>query len=219
MGAQLTRKNQKEALLLCMYAITYQAESKVALKLIEKGCELNTQNNAGMSALMFATQYDKPEVALKLIENGCEINFRDSDGWSSLMAAARYNQPEVALKLMEHGCELDFQTDEGSNALYFATEFDQPEVVSKLIENGCQISGNENTVLVKVNMKILEKNALLLYDAIFFAEHIYDDFPKELLPFLIRSDIISKFYKSQDKFSKRKATGLSEGGRKKPKLV
>jgi len=167
---------------------------------------------------MFANRYNQPEVALKLIEHGCKLNSQNYNGWSSLLLATRYNQPEVALKLIENGCELEFQTNAGNNALTFAIFNDQTEVISNLIENGCQISGNENNNLVKVNMKIVEKNALLIHDAIGSAEHIYEDFPKELLPFLIRSDLISKFYKSQNKPGKRKATDVSENCRKKPKL-
>jgi len=194
-------------------------QTEVALKLMEYGCELNLQNKEGWSSLMIATRYNQPEVALKLIQNGCELNLHNENGWSSLMIATRYNQPEVALQLMEHGCELDFKNDKGNNALTFAIKFDELEVVEKLIENGCQISGNENNDSVKLNMKFLEKNAILIHHVISFAKHIYEDFPKELLPFLIRSDVIPTFYWSQDKLGKRKATDLSENGRKKPKLV
>ena len=37
---------------------------------------------------------------------------------------------------------------------------------------------------------MLEQNALLLYDAIDSVQNIYKDFTKELIPFLIRSDLL-----------------------------
>ena len=64
----------------------------------------------------------------------------------------------------------------------------QSEVVLKLIENGCDISGNVDNFLVQTNMNMLQQNALLIHNAIDSVQNIYEDFTKELIPFLIRSD-------------------------------
>ena len=69
-------------------------------------------------------------------------------------------------------------------------------------------------------MKIAEENALLIHHAIRCGEQIYEDFPKELLPFLIRSDLISICHQSEAKSCKRKLPfDVPDNSRKKAKLV
>ena len=112
------------------------------------------------------------------------------------------------------------KTNKGTNTLRLAIRHNQHDIISKLIENGCEISAIVKLHnLVMTNMKIVEKNALLIHHAIRCGEQIYEDFPKELLPFLIRSDLIPICHESQAKSFKRKLIDVSDHCRKKPKLV
>ena len=95
---------------------------------------------------------------------------------------------KLALKLIEYGCELDFQNEYGQTALFVATQYGHHEVALKLIENGCDISGHVYNILVQTIINMLEEHALLIYNAIDSAQNVYEDFTKELVPFLTRSD-------------------------------
>jgi ankyrin repeat protein len=176
-----------------MFAIRLQPRPQVALKLIEIGCDLNCHSDDGWNALLCAVRRGQSNVALKLIKNGCVLNSQNDKGMNALMLTIRQSQTEVALKLIENGCNLNSKNHKGATALRLAIRHDQFEIIPKLIENGCKISGIiQNHKLVTTNMKITEENALLIHHAIRCTGDIYEDFPKELLPFLIRSDLISK---------------------------
>jgi ankyrin repeat protein len=59
-----------------------------ALSLIESGCDLNNQNQQGMTALMFSIFYQQTEVTLKLIEmKSCDVNLRNHENTNALILA------------------------------------------------------------------------------------------------------------------------------------
>jgi ankyrin repeat protein len=61
-----------------------------AMKLIEKGCELNADNADKSNALMFAIRNHQTIIAEKLIENGCELNNQNYVNLTALMIAVKF---------------------------------------------------------------------------------------------------------------------------------
>jgi len=55
--------------------------------------EVNAQDKAGFTALMWAATGNHPEIVERLIEHGANVNSRDRNGYSALwLATLRENQ-------------------------------------------------------------------------------------------------------------------------------
>jgi uncharacterized protein len=82
------------------------AESeKIARILIEKGADLNIQDNSGRTALMLAIALNKKEIAKNLIMEGADINIKDNAGITALKQALDKQQSEIAKILIENGAK------------------------------------------------------------------------------------------------------------------
>ena len=85
--------------------------------MVEKGANLDLQDEDGDSALMYACMNNQPEVAKLMVEKGAKIDLQNKDGDSALIFACRNDQPEVAKLLLEKGANLDLQDEDGDSAL------------------------------------------------------------------------------------------------------
>ncbi len=72
--------------------------SDVVKVLIEKGAQVNMQNNDGLSTLMLASLCGCSNVVKILIEKGAQVNMQNNDGWSALMAASQNGHIAMSLK-------------------------------------------------------------------------------------------------------------------------
>ena len=123
-----------------MIAICSNSNDKISLKLIELKCNLDyTDDDFGLTALLYSIQWKKITIALKLIENGCKLNCRDKYGNGPLILSIQYKQSTIALKLIEFGCEIN--GSENGIPLLFAIQTDETiNVALKLIEFGCELN-------------------------------------------------------------------------------
>jgi ankyrin repeat protein len=168
---------------------TEYRQNEVALKLIENGCDMNVVSNYGMNALMTAIIYRQTSISLNLIENGCKLNLQNEMGNTALMFAIEYNQEKIVSKLIETGCDVNLSDIDGWNPLTIAIDYNLFDITFQLIECGCKISKTSlETSLVKKILKILNKRNQMVKDNITGIK-IYNQFPKQLLTFLIRHDL------------------------------
>lgn len=65
--------------------ILFTGREKIAQILIEKGANINTTNNNGVSALLFASAKASESIVKLLIENGADINAVDMYNSSALI--------------------------------------------------------------------------------------------------------------------------------------
>jgi ankyrin repeat protein len=56
---------------------------------LEKGADVNTKDNFGETALMYASGQEHTETAKLLIEKGADVNARNNGGETALMNAQR----------------------------------------------------------------------------------------------------------------------------------
>ena len=90
-----------------MYATLYGEVADMRL-LLDKGADVNTANDAGATALMWAVD-DLAKTRL-LLDSGANVNARSSDGRTPLLAAAaRYGTGAVIKLLLEHGADPNAQ--------------------------------------------------------------------------------------------------------------
>ena len=71
--------------------------------LIEKGADVNTENDWGCTPLHYAADSGYVDIAKLLIEHGADVNAKDSDGWTPLHYALKNGHTDVAELLKKHG--------------------------------------------------------------------------------------------------------------------
>jgi ankyrin repeat protein len=86
-----------------MYAALHGDTESVRL-LLESGADPNMRNDAGATALMWAT--DNAEKTRLLLERGAEVNAKSENGRTPLLIAARrFGSAPVVKLLLEHGAD------------------------------------------------------------------------------------------------------------------
>ena len=84
-----------------MYAALY-GDIESARQLLKMGADPNLQNEAGATALMWAT--DNLEMVSLLVEHGADVNAKSSDSRTPLLiASGRYGAAPVVKFLLDHG--------------------------------------------------------------------------------------------------------------------
>ena len=84
--------------------------SKIALKLIESGANVNyVREEDEMTALKFAVGSCKPEVIEALVQGGADIDGPESSELTALMLAARNNNVEALKILVKAGANADLK--------------------------------------------------------------------------------------------------------------
>lgn len=88
--------------------------------LIEKGANVNAQNNDG-NTVIFSCVY--PEGTELLLKAGASVDILNKNGESALHYAARRNDLAAILLLLRHGADLQLIDDNGFRARDLCTYF------------------------------------------------------------------------------------------------
>ena len=99
--------------------------------LIEEGNDVNSTDEHGMTALMYASYWENIEIAELLISSGANVNATDNEGYTALMLAL-IGSPriEIVKLLVGHGADVDAISEDGYSTLDYAEE----QEIIKLLE-------------------------------------------------------------------------------------
>jgi ankyrin repeat protein len=124
-----------------LYAAKYNPKPDVIKYLINNNANINSTNEDGVSALMFASGYNSYEVVKTLIDESTQVNKRDLSGRNSIYYAATYNPDSKIINLLvENGADVNSKNKKGLTPLMRASAFNNYEVVKVLIEHGADIN-------------------------------------------------------------------------------
>jgi len=101
--------------------------------LIDKKADVNTKDNSGKSALMWATDTGDIELATMLIRSGADVNAKDENGDTALIYALKFDRYEIFNLLMVNGANI-------ANDLLTAAKNGYPDIVSAIINSGVGIN-------------------------------------------------------------------------------
>jgi ankyrin repeat protein len=107
---------------------------------LDKGVDVNAQDNNKRTALMLASYNGHTEIVRLLIESGADVNLIDEADRTALMFAASGPFNETVIELTKAGANLNMiDKDEHWTALMFAASEGQLDVVKTLVSKGADL--------------------------------------------------------------------------------
>ena len=131
-------KNNSEAPKALLVASS-SGHAEVVRVLLEKGAELNTQDNDGRTALCLAALGGHLSTVQVLVEKGANVNFITGYDFTALSYAAAHGQLATANYLIENRAEVEPVLKFGMSPLYLAASKGKTEIVELLLEKGADI--------------------------------------------------------------------------------
>ncbi|MEZ5040432.1 MAG: ankyrin repeat domain-containing protein [Saprospiraceae bacterium] len=133
--------------------------------MIEKGTDVNAQNNEGWTPLMQAVEGGNMTIINLLLEKGADINQQDKEGHTALFVAAEEGDMEITKMLIQKGAKVDIKTGEGWNAFMEAVDEGQMEMAELLINKGADVNayyGDDTPLMEAINEGHIDMVKLLL---------------------------------------------------------
>ncbi|WP_028314014.1 ankyrin repeat domain-containing protein [Desulfatibacillum aliphaticivorans] len=113
-------------------------------RLLESGCNIESPNEAGDSALLQACLADQEEIALALIDKGANVNVQPQrHGLTPLMIASVKGMEQAVQSLISSGAAVNAQGLRGQTPLYFSVFSKNPRIVQLLLEAGADPNLND----------------------------------------------------------------------------
>ena len=113
---------------------------EVAKLLLEKGANVNCQDDCKWTPLHYASESGHLEVAKLLLEKGANVICQDIRKLTPLHYASMKGHLEVVKLLLEKGANINSQNSHNDTPLYIAAFTGKKELVKLLLDNGCDIN-------------------------------------------------------------------------------
>ena len=108
--------------------------SNEVMELLAAGLKVDTLDNEGRTALMYAAFNGHTEIIRKLLENGSQVNLNDIYGRTALMMASSGPYAETVKVLLDHYADPNIaDKEEHFTAIMYAAAEGQLEVVKLLL--------------------------------------------------------------------------------------
>ena len=174
------------------FALESSKRDKIIPFLLEHGCNINHQNQKGLTPLATAMSEGWASVdTLQLLsKEGCDMNLGDTTGRTPLMRAAAHGAFVFVAYLLDNGCDINVQDEEpgtsdvediepdyygwpkkirpcgGHTALMYAVLFGHVDVVRLLLNNGCNkdLQNNEGNTAMDLARRWEEDEIVELFE-------------------------------------------------------
>ncbi len=140
-------KNNRNAL---HYAAMGVSGAAVEFLLKERKFNINSQDDFGCTALIYAAYQGNLDIVRKLIEHGANVNLSDKRKKTPLHYAVSSNDFDIVSFLIETGAETNMQDESGSTPLIYAAHNSNLPIVRALIIKGRARTNIVNHELINI---------------------------------------------------------------------
>jgi hypothetical protein len=105
-----------------LMSAAYVGAVELARDLIDRGVDLDAQDDDGFTALMYAANAGNEELVRLLVGAGADVNQSDNAGSTPLMFAAQHGHDRIVKKLLASGAKAGARRDDGLTAHDFAIQ-------------------------------------------------------------------------------------------------
>ncbi|WP_353282416.1 ankyrin repeat domain-containing protein [Wolbachia endosymbiont (group A) of Myopa testacea] len=127
-----------------LHLAAYLSDEKVIKLLIEKGAEINIENNNGDRPLHLAAFYGKVENVKVLIEGGANVNAIDDGGYTALHSASLMSCEKTVRELIKAGSNVNTGNYIGRTALHSAVFMREIGNVRAILEAGGNVNARDH---------------------------------------------------------------------------
>jgi ankyrin repeat protein len=128
----------------CFDQNTWNKQPIIAKFLIEKGANVNTRNNNGITPMLGICSGSGPDfdIVRQLIEKSADINGKDNNGRVPLLGVVITGNYGVTKFMIDHNADVNaYDSTYSSNVLDLAISFNTNDSIAKLlIENGAKLN-------------------------------------------------------------------------------
>jgi hypothetical protein len=111
--------------------------------LLDKGFDINFQNQEGETPLMAALSRGKLDIVEALLAKGADPNIPNNEGRTILMEAAGLEMPDLVKILLDKGAKVNLKDHEGETALMVASKWGYLNIVKALLEKGALVAARD----------------------------------------------------------------------------
>jgi len=129
--------------------------SVIVEMLIDAGANINSKDNEGLSALMWAVKANNFKMVQYLVKKGIDPNRTDNNGNSALIFAINQDNGQISQFLLENGIDITITNNLGKNAFAIAKERRATIVKAKIINQ------DQKTINHKIIELLRKKHQLL----------------------------------------------------------
>ena len=135
----VTESGQSPLLLACSLKESVNRE-KITSLLLDRGCQINLPDRAGVTALMIAVDSQDESLVSKLLEKGADVGLSDFEGNTALCHAAKIGDSNILRTILcetqRHKIHVDQKNMRGLTPLLIAAQNGHLEVAKILVEKG-----------------------------------------------------------------------------------
>ena len=136
---------QNKYFLTPLYLAVYKEHLEIAQLLLNRGCDVNKQDNNGKTLLHWAASHDHLKLVKFLLDSGADINKQDDNGETPLHWAACQGHLKLVKFLLDRGADLNLQTKYGYTPLHWSAVNNHLEIVQLLLDRGADIDLQDTT--------------------------------------------------------------------------
>lgn len=135
---------------------------------ISAGANINTTDNSGFTALMFAVRSNRKEVVKILLDYGADVNIEGNEGLTAFWLIDDETDIEIVELLLSGNTDVNLKEDNEGTALIIASSFGRIDIIKLLLANGVDVNFRDNdgkTALFYAKKTLQREAAELLISA------------------------------------------------------
>ncbi len=136
-GANINYQDKKNGNTALMYASLKGYEDMVKF-LLDKGANVNIQNNVGDTALSFAVLKGYEDIVKLLLDSGVNVNIQNNDGDTVLLFAVDNGQLPIVKILLEYSANPNIVNKTGLSAISIAKNQKRKDMIRLLKAYGAK---------------------------------------------------------------------------------